>query len=401
MKLKIMIFNTQSVFLWEARTIENKPVQGILQAMSKYGAIRQLKKSGYYFLNLKQIPNGILTAPIKLDQLVGLLNDLILLLTSGLSIKESFELLQVENKRPLHKYICFQILRSLEKGYSIRQAFASLPKLFPAFFISMIEMAEHSNQLLKGFQSALSFYQEKLNHQSEIKKLTRYPKIVLSVAAVLILIVIVFIIPMFQNIYRLFGDDLPFLTQALVFVSDFIHNNYPTVSMICCGVGLFFVVPFLKRVNPFLAVRNKVKKLMESKEDHYIYALSMKLQLENGQPLISATKNAAKSLSKGNGKHGLKIFEYLESGLGLTEAYSKSNWFPFIFARLLSTAESAGKVYLGFEQIAKYLEQKRQDRFLFWNKFIEPMLMISLGAFILMILLAIYLPIFDLGNRVG
>ncbi len=397
----MLLFNAKSVFIWEARTIENKPTNGVLTAVSRYGAARQLKKSGYYHLSLKQVSDRIITNPINLDQLISFLNDLILLLTSGLSIKESFELLQAENKAPLQKYICFKILRSLETGLSLKQAFASLSKLFPEFFISMIGIAEHSNQLLKGLHSAAAFYQEKLNHQLEIKKLTRYPKLVLSMAGIMILTVIIFIIPMFQNIYRLFGDDLPLLTKLLVFVSKLLHNNYKSVFLICCGVFLFFSLPFLKKINPILVVRSKIKRMMDSKEDPYIYALSMKLQLESGQPLITAAKNAAKSLSKDNYKNGLKIFEYLETGCGLTEAFSRSKWFPSVFTRLLSTTESAGTVYLGFDQIAKYLERKRKDRFSFWNRFIEPLLMITLGAFVLMILLAIYLPIFDLGNRVG
>lgn len=399
--MKMIGFNAKSVFTWEARTIENEPAKGVLQAFSKFGASKQLKKAGYYRLNMKQIPTNTLSTPLKLDQLICLLNDLILLLTSGLSIKESFELMQTENKTSLHKYICFQILCALEKGLSLKQAFASLPRLFPNFFISLIEIAEHSNELQKGLDSAVSFYQEKLNHQLEIKKLIRYPKMILSVAAVLILSVVIFIIPMFQNIYRLFGEELPVLTKILVSFSNLLRGNSPLVFMICCGIGLLFTLPFLKKINPFIIARNKIKKTLESKEDPYIYALSMQLQLESGQPLIAAAKNSVESLSKENRFHGLKILENLESGSGLTEAFSRSRWFPDVFSKLLSTAEKAGIVHLGFDQIAKYLEQKRRDRFSYWNKFVEPTLMIFLGAFVLVILLAVYLPIFDLGNQVG
>jgi type II secretory pathway component PulF len=127
----------------------------------------------------------------------------------------------------------------------------------------------------------------------------------------------------------------------------------------------------------------------------------MKMQLENGQPISEATRNAADCLSAGNRFHCSVISEKLDAGCSLAEAFQSSRWFPPVYRQLLSSAEIAGQLGIGFTQISSLLEQKRSDRFAFWSKFLEPIMMILLGSLVLMVLLAIYLPIFDLGNRIG
>ncbi len=396
-----MFLNNQSVFIWEAHTLENSSATGIIKSGNKQKAKRCLQSKGFYNLNIVSIPDVIISFPLKLDTLLSFINALILMLTSGMSLKESLEMIQLENRSMAQRYICYHLLESLHKGLSIKESFMSLANIFPAFFITIIEISEKSNQLLKGLYSSLDYYQKKQQRHQELNKITRYPKVVFTVSLILIIAVIVFIIPMFQNIYRLFGDELPLVTKILVALSKFVHQS-PLYILTFLGIFIFcFTAPVVKSRNPLVRLIQKVKNNFESKEDPYVYALSMKMQLENGQALVAATKNAALCISKANHMHAEKISAILEEGYGLAYAFAKITWFPPVFSQLISTAEKAGRLALGFDQIAVFLDQQRSDRFSFWNKFLEPVMMICLGAFVLTILLAIYLPIFDLGNRVG
>lgn len=398
---KAMFTNSNHFYFWKARTLEDQAKFGIIECASKSIAKKQLQEHAYFRIALTPIPSALHEKPLTTQQLLSFLNSLLLMLNAGLPIHEALELMCRENKSVWMTYVCTRLLELLQQGKSLKEALSVLTPLFPPFFLSMVHIVELSGQIREGLRSAYEFYFKQEEHARELKQIMRYPKIVLTAALMLIASVTIFIVPMFQSIYLMFGNELPLLTNILVKLSSYVHSQTLTVVALFAAVTLWFVAPACQRFNPVLALARRLGEALSSREDPYLYSLAMKMQLENGQSVSEATRNAASCLSLRNRTHCELISEKLDAGFSLAEAFQSSRWFPPIFHQLLPSAETAGQLGIGFSQISSYLEQKRNDRFAFWSKFLEPIMMLLLGTLILMVLLAIYLPIFDLGNKIG
>ncbi|MBU2511834.1 type II secretion system F family protein [bacterium] len=390
-----------STFYWEALTLDSATKSGSIESSSRFHAIRQLRNHGFYKIKVDQIPRKYKYSSLNENEILSLLNSLLLLLKAGIPLSEVFELAVKENRSVIQKYIFSRLSESLRRGSSLKESFSALKPLFSPFFLSMIGTIDKSGKLIQGLESLSRYYSKKQARSREIQRILRYPKIVIAVALLLTIGVIVFIIPMFENIYLLFGNDLPFLTKIMVKLST-ITREYSLIVLGCGGVGIaLFLLPAVRPYNPVLRLVQKVRERFQNYEDPFLYSEAMRLLLDNGIPLSTATGEAAKSMSDKNRKYGDMVSQYLEKGYSLTRAFKSVKWFPSSYYRLISSAEKAGVVVTGFEQIGLYLEQKREEQFGRWNKIIEPATMIILGCIIMVILLSIYLPIFDLGNRIG
>ena len=393
-----MVIKQQSTYIWDAVNLENNPASGVVNASSKRKVKKNLLARGYFHSHLTEVPASISSTQMKTGSILDFLHSLIMMLKAGMSLNEALHLMQRDNRSLAKRYVCNQLIESLQKGCSLRESFVNLTPLFPGFFISMIDIAEQSDQLINGFESAYAFYQKKAAREKEMKQVLRYPLIVLSATLALLLAVLIFIVPMFNTVYLMFGDDLPILTQWMVKLSSAFHCIDMGTFVVIGTISILFSTPSFKRFNPLLKGLRQIQNLYESSADTFLYALSMNLQLENGQALINASQQAAACMTKRHQAHGKAVSRSLQEGLSLTEAFKHHAWFPPIFRQVISTSEQSGRLSSGFLQISQFLEQKRSDRFASWSKGVEPAMMCLLGAIVLALLLAIYLPIFDLGN---
>ena len=391
----------KNVFIWEAKTLDGNEHTGIFEGLTKSQVIEELQGKNLFQLSMTPVPPKIVNGLLSDRETIDFLASVILMLNAGMSLIESFELLLNENRSLSQRFIFCHLWNSLQAGKSLQSSLSSLKKKFTPLFLTMVEIAEQSGKLVDGLRSLQTILQAGEQRKKELKKILRYPKIVFLTTVLLTFGVVVFIIPMFKNIYSLFGDDLPFFTKTLLFLSDFFHNKpfEIVLSVLILILGSF--VPFLRRINPFSWLKSQLLYWIQSTEDHLLYAQAMRMMLENGIPLDASIKKAAGCLSLRNRKSGFEIAHKLDAGCSLSKAFNQSSWFPPVFVKLIASAEKAGQLATGFHHIGIYLAQKREENFSRWHKLIEPCMMMILGTLVLVILLAIYLPIFDLGNRVG
>ncbi len=387
--------------MWEAKTLNNVQDIGILKARSRKKAHLSLVEQGYFQINLKQVPDKLSHSIFNADDILSVLNPLRLLLDSGIPIIETLDLLVNENKKISHQYIFIHLRNSLHQGKSLEHAFSELDNLFPEFFISMVGLCEKTGRLRQGLMSLEKFYQKQNEQRVALQKLTRYPKIVSVTTVFLALGVVIFIIPMFQNIYSLFKGDLPIFTKVMVYLSNFFHQYGAEVLAFMIFLFLWSKTPKLQNYHPVTKIFKIFKQILQTSQDPFLYAYAMKMLLDSGQSVNLACRQAACCMSEKNRKHGLSLSKLLNEGFSFSEAFQMISWFPAIFHNFISSAEKAGHLAIGFEQIFIFIEKQREESFSKWSKLIEPILMLILGMVVLVILLSVYLPVFDLGNRIG
>jgi len=390
---------TRQNFVWHGMTLGGVIKQGILENCTKPEALKKLNDEGRYKLNLQSVSGKHLLKSLTNKEILDFIDPLLLMLESGVSLIESLNLMLNEKKSIKTQYIYCKIRESLQGGKSLTESFEELSPLFSDFFISMIGLCEKTGKLREGLFSLKHFFDSQEKQRQVLEKTIRYPKIILGITLFITLGIIIFVIPMFKNIYQLFKGELPIITRAMVFASEFIRQNSLEIILTICALYLWINIPTVQRVNPLFFLIRQFKRFLSTKDDSFLYAHSMKILLESGQSVKLATRQAAGCLSSKNRKHGQQVYELLNSGLSLSEAFESIPWFPMIFQNCLSSAEKAGVLQLGFEQVFNHISKQRDLRFEKWSKILEPGLMIFLGSIIMVLLLAIYLPIFDLGNQ--
>ncbi len=391
----------ESVYLWRAITLEGASGHGITAGRSKKRVWNDLNKRGYYQITLNAVPKDQLSNALKTSDLIYILDSFTSILDAGISIVEALELMVNDRRSIIVQYVFLKLRSDLYQGKSLEDGFSELSPLFSNFFIAMIRLCEKSGKLRQGLHDLGDFYRHQEDRRQELVRIFRYPKIIFSMIILMSLGVIVFVVPMFSNVYALFKDELPILTKMMVMLSGFFHQNSMIIVAIFFGIVLWGVIPGIRFFHPWIVLSQRLQRLLQSKEDPFLYAHAMSLLLDSGQSVSQATMQATECMSEKNRKHGQLLAQRLDSGLVFSEAFQSSRWFPSSFHRFIAPAEKTGLLKLGFEQIYTYIDRQREAQFVKWSRFIEPLLMLVLGVVTLTLLLSIYLPIFDLGNKIG
>ncbi|MFH2131187.1 MAG: type II secretion system F family protein [bacterium] len=391
----------ETVYLWKAITLKGMQGDGIITCTSKRRAWSQLNRQGYYQIELDGVPGDQLRSALDSQNLIYILDSFTAILDAGISIIEALELLISDRKSIIVRYVFLTLRSALHNGKSLEDGFAEMVPLFSTFFIAMIRLCEKSGKLRQGLRDLKTYYQHQENRRQELLRIFRYPKVISGMILLMSVGVIVFIVPMFSNVYALFKDDLPILTLMMVKLSRFSHQHTIPILATIAGITAWSIMPVIRGFHPWIILRQRLRKALQSREDPFLYAHAMSLLLESGQSVNQAAKEAAACMSQKNRKHGQMLTQKLNSGLGFSEAFQHSHWFPRSFYRFIAPAEKTGLLKLGFEQVYTYIDRRRQTQFEKWSKFMEPLLMMILGMVTLTLLLSIYLPIFELGNRIG
>lgn len=390
-----------TTFIWCAVTLDGSSGSGTRCAEKRKDVRRYLNSRGYYRISIEAVSRDKLSSPLKHRDLTYILDSLVSILDAGISIRDAFELLSNERRSALIRYVFLDLKKSLHDGLSLEESFSSLSPMFPEFFIAMIRLCEKSGQLRQGLHDLKSFYQHQEQRRHELARILRYPKVVSLTMILLSLGIIIFIVPMFSNIYALFGDDLPVLTYGVVRVSRFFQHYSLQILVVCFALTGWAWLPQVRYFHPAIFLTRKARAMIRSREDPYLYAHAMSLLLDSGQSVSQAAVQATACMSEKNRQYGRMLTEKLNAGLGFAESFQQLKWFPDLFLQFMKPAEQTGLLKIGFEQIYTCIDRQRTHRFEKWSRFIEPALMLILGAVTLTLLLSIYLPIFDLGNRIG
>lgn len=355
------------------------------------------------FIRLKKIkiPRRLISKPLSLREILQILTSLARLLENGLSIYDAVNLLIHDSSKLIYRYVYLSLRQALKEGVPLSDALESLAPLVPEFLISMLRASEKSGQFLSGIQELEQFYLERVKRQDQLRKLLRYPKIVLGFSFIFGVGILAFVVPMFHNIYRLQGDNLPLLTRGLVYLSTSIRNM-PFIYLGSAG-SLFFGYRWLvQKYHNFYFVKRALHWILKGRvRNQWFFSHAMSILLKNGMDLLESLSVVGESSSEDVQEKAVYLKELLKKGVGLSDALKEVGGFSEIFYYSILSAEGVGKLYLGFEQVCGYLKRKNEERFQMMSRLIEPLVMILLGGIVFVLLLGIYLPIFDMGNYIS
>lgn len=329
-----------------------------------------------------------------------------LMLLSKLSLVQALEILSVQMKNEKFKDIIKKSLKDIKSGLSLSKSFSKYPELFSDIYIANLRVGEETGQL----DSVISEYSEYMETIQGLKRkviqAVRYPVLVLFVAAAVISFMVFFLIPTFQTLFTSSKFSLPAITQTIMTVSFLIKDNSAVIFIIfLLLILLIYNYKKIESLNYFLEaffVKAPLISKIYIKNVIARFSLSLSFLLRSKVPLLEALKISKNTSSNRIFKNEIDvIIKKISKGESFSSIIKKSSFFDITFSQLLIAGEESAQLDKVFSLISSYY-QKDFDFFLDnLTSLLEPILILSIGVIVAVILVAMYMPIFEIVNNFG
>mgnify|MGYP000500303149 FL=1 len=385
-------------FYWEGTDKQGSLHEGALESHSREAAKEHLLQEGYYRVRFWKIQQSHLHKSLNNTEITEFLLQLHRLLKSGVELDDALGFAVQEQKDHVLSFLLCRIRQDLRDGLSMSSALRHY-QAFPQIVAKMIEVAESTGRLTEVLGMLLEFYQFQQKMILEQKRLLNYPLVVFSIFIVLSLGSVIFMVPMFKRMYAGLGEDLFWLTRALVKLSDSLRFN-PEAWIL----GTLFsgaIIVFVYRMFGWYWLFNLIpggKRLQQSVQMLF-YSRSMEIMLLTGVHLQEALALAEEMFPKQLRKRIAPVREAVYSGKSLCDAYAMVPVFSPMFVKMVALGESSGHLPSSFARIGSHNQEALKKIMAWASTLIEPLLMILIALGVLGFLLSMYLPLFRMAER--
>ena len=343
---------------------------------------------------------------IQLELLPGFSRQLAAMLSAGMPIVASLEALEEQADNPHFKATITRLKASIENGAAFSEALRQFPSIFDDLYANMVKGGETGGQLAETIGRLAGFLEASAKLRQKVKSAMMYPIIVLCIAITIAIGMILFIVPVFGEMFADFGAELPGPTQALLNLSDFMRSN----GLIILAIVIGGVIGFKKwKATPkgALAFDKFVLKApvfgeLNRKVAAARFARTFGQLIRSGVPILNALEivsGATGNLVAGN--IIINCRKAVEKGEPLSSSMLNQTVFPVMLVRMLQAGEKTGKVDEMMDSIADFYDDEVKAMLDGLTSLLEPLLMVFLGVIIGGIVLCMFLPIFKMGEVVG
>ena len=393
-------------FVYNAVTQNGKAFKGQIKADTLTKARLHLKIKKLEVVSIEEktlIPFASGNKKVKKTVIFFFTRQLSFLLDAGVSLIQALEMCIETSASAVFNDVLKGIIKQLEAGRSLSKCLKMRPDVFDDFYVNMVVCAEETG-LLDQVLKDLADYMEKAEQiRSRVKSAMMYPIAVLVISMLIITGLIVFIVPRFSNMY---GDKgLPALTQALVSLSDLMRNNPLPLVGVFVGIPLF-IYKYSQTPGGRQHVRSFVRVLPLFGKIQYQAAMvrffrSFHSLLKSGVNFLEALDVSYSIADHADVQKGIKVAKnYVTEGKGFSRGLAESKAFPALVPQMARIGEESGKMEKSFEKLTAYYEDILNNLISGLIKMIEPLLMVFLGGIIGVIILALYLPVFQMGDLI-
>jgi len=388
------------------KSSSGKFIQGKIKATNIQWARHQLRRKGIKLQSLKKSWNlpfwGNQT--IKANEITLFTQQLALLLKAGVPIRRCFTILAHSVKKPAFRQVILDINNDIYLGDSLAKALQNHPRLFNAIFCNMVEAGETSGTLIQILGRLVKYQQQDQSIKKRVRKALTYPLIVLIVALAVSAIMLTQVIPNFAKTYSKLSGELPYITQFVIDLSENFIQASPLIltsllALIVIGKlmlrrsqqAVFFIDSLLIRlplIGPLL------RKIILGR-----FISTLATTISAGLPMVTALESSASSVNNRCYQTAIsQIIEDVTSGLSLQRALGKQAIFPITLKQMVNVGEESGSLVSILEKAGQIFEQEVELALDTIIPLIEPVMMLILGILVGGLLVAMYLPVFQLGQ---
>jgi type IV pilus assembly protein PilC len=392
-------------FLWEGRDKGGKVIRGELRSVSEAAVNATLRRQGIIVQKVKKQKYGS-GGKVTEKDISLFTRQLATMMKAGVPLLQCFDIVSKGAPNPAVARLLIEVKTEVETGSSLAAAFRKYPLYFDALFCNLVAAGEQAG-ILETLLDRLASYKEKiLAIKSKIKSALFYPIAIIVVAFVITAVIMIFVIPAFKEVFTNFGADLPAPTLMVMAVSDWFVGNWYIIFPAVIGGVIGFLEAWKRSVPVQVFMDRLMLKLpvfgdLVLKSTIARWTRTLATMFAAGVPLVEALD----SVGGASGNHVYltatrKIQAEVSTGTSLTMAMQNSGVFPNMVLQMCSIGEETGALDSMLSKVADFYEAEVDDAVEALSSLMEPMIMVVLGTLIGGMVIAMYLPIFKMGQVV-
>jgi MSHA biogenesis protein MshG len=405
-----------AAFSYVGRSASGSQVKGTMEAtsasvvaeqLSRQGvipvAIDELKAKARSSTDLANIDIGELLgfAVISLDELIVFCRQMYALARSGVPILRAINGMAESSTSPKLKIALADVASQLEGGYALSTAMSKHPKIFSPLFLSLVHVGENTGQLDGSFIKLASYFEREQDTRKRIKTALRYPSFVMIALVVAMVILNIFVIPTFANMFAKLGADLPFTTKMLIASSDFFLFYWP--HMLIGSVFAFFGLRHYLQTKRGMYLWDRLKTkfpIVGSIIERSIlsrFSHSFAIVLKAGVPLTTGLTLVADAVDNTYMQEKILAMRgSIESGESLLRSANNSGLFTPLVLQMIAVGEETGRVDELLEEVGDYYEREVDYELSTLTAKIEPIMIAIVAGMVLVLALGIFTPMWDM-----
>ncbi len=400
-KQEIKEFN----YSWEGRDKQGKLVKGDMRATGESVVRSTLRRQGIQVVKVKRVRSGS-GGKITDKDITLFTRQLATMMKAGVPLLQAFDIVGKGHANPAVAKLLMDIKMEVETGNSLTTAFRKYPLYFDALFCNLVQAGEQAG-ILDSLLDRLATYKEKiLAIKGKIKSALFYPISIIVVAFIITAVIMIFVIPAFKELFTSFGADLPGPTLFVMEISDF-FVAYWWLIFGTIGGGLWFFFYTWKRSKKMQATLDRLFLKMPvfgdviRKATIARWSRTLSTMFAAGVPLVEALDSVAGAAGNYVYYEATKRIQgEVSTGTSLTVAMQNAEVFPNMVVQMVAIGEESGSLDAMLSMVADFFEREVDDAVDALSSLMEPAIMVVLGTLIGGMVIAMYLPIFKMGQAV-
>ncbi len=398
----------KATFIWEGTNRKGDKVKGESIGPSETLVKADLRRQGIIPSKVKKKPKPLFTPKksIKGKDIAIFTRQLATMIAAGVPMVQAFEIIGKGHENPAMQDLILTVKSDIESGNTLADALSRHPRHFDELFVNLVDAGEQSGSL-ESLLDRIAIYKEKTESiKSKIRKAMFYPTAVMIMSFIVTTILLIFVVPTFQDLFKDFGADLPAFTQFVIHLSEIFRDYWYLIFGGIIAVVLGFVqihrrsLKFRRALDRYLLKApifgNIIKKSAIAR-----FARTLSTMFSAGVPLVEAMTSVAGAT--GNAVYSdatLAMRDDAASGMQLQQSMRNTGVFPNMVVQMVAIGEESGSLDHMLGKVADFYEEEVDNAVDGLSSLLEPLIMAILGVLIGGLVVAMYLPIFKLGSVV-
>lgn len=384
-------------------------VTGTLQAADETEVMTRLREQGYFPSSVTPAPKKRTllfqrARPLEPRDIAVFSRQFAIMLETGMPVVNCLDILSAQQPKATAKEALQGVRRDVGGGQSLAASLRHHDRIFPDMFVNMIEVGEASGNLPEILGRMAAFYEREAKLRGDIKQATMYPSVIVTFAFVAITIVMFVVIPIFADIFGDFGVELPLVTRLVIGFRDFVTTNIlwilPVLLLLGWGVVQFFRGTRGRTLLDRFVLRIPIVGDLISKVVFARFAHTLSLLFTSGISMVDSLDNCRKVVNNKAVEADIAAARAgVQRGEGISEPLRReAKTFPDMLVEMIAVGEETGGLDQVLNQIAEFYDREVEQTVRGLTSIIEPVIMVILGGIVFVIVLSVFMPMFNLAN---
>lgn len=397
------------VYIWKGKNSYGEKRKGEIEALDLKGAMAQVKRLRITNPVVKEKPKdlfanvSIFKPKVTGKDIVIFTRQLSTMINAGLPLVQGIEILGKQQSNPTFKKALEEIQQDVEAGSTLADSMRKKPKIFDNLFTNMIEAGETGGILDTILGRLATFMEKSMALKKKIKGAMTYPTVCLGISILILAVILVFVVPVFKQMFEGFGHSLPLPTQIVVKMSEFVQGYFLYIIF-----AFFLFVWIFKKfygtekgriIFDRATLKSPVFGILLRKVAVAKFTRTLSTMLSAGVPILEALQVVGKTAGNKIIEQAVfRVGDSIAEGRPIAEPLEESGVFPNMVVQMINVGETVGALDSMLEKIADFYDEEVDQAVENLTAMIEPFMMVFLGGMIGGIVVAMYLPIFKLSS---